>query len=352
MISLALIGCGDIAEHGHLDAIMAHDRFDLNAVCDVNPERAALLASKAGDVPAYLDWRRLLDHERLDAVVLALPPEISPNVVIECLGRGLAVLDEKPQATTLEEGWRLASIVNESGGVYQIGFVLRYGDWVDEIARLSPALGSPMKITVEISDELYDSRDANHLTRIQSFLKNSSAMTHEGSHAVDYISRWNDSPWVRATAIAKKTQPAFAGPNSWNADIELADGSMIDLKVAWLLSEPPYSRVSIAGPAGSLTFDCLTGQGSFEVEAEGRSLALPRLRPEWRRQYDAFEKAIRHHRATVATVDDGLRALEVTAACELSARLNCTVTPDDLRRHKIDPSRVAVAVSGAAPAPG
>ncbi len=333
MISVGLIGCGDVAEQGHLPTILDHPRFRLAAVCDVSRERTVLLSERAGGVPAYLAWRELLASERLDAVVLALPPEVSPDVVVACLERKLAVLDEKPLAVDVDEGRRFAHIVAESAGVYQIGFVLRYGDWVEEVRHLSSSLGSPLRIRVEVFDERFDPDDTIHFGRIQSFLKNSSAMTHEGSHAVDYISRWNNSPWVRVTALAEKTHAAFAGPNAWNAQIDLADGSRVDLYVAWLLSEPPYSRISISGPAGRLDFNCLSGQGTYAVDAEVRALTLPPLRQEWQRQYDAFARAIDDNRATVATVDDGLRALEVTAACELSVRVKSSITRAELVRR-------------------
>ncbi|MBA3484300.1 MAG: gfo/Idh/MocA family oxidoreductase, partial [Pirellulales bacterium] len=51
MISLALIGCGEVAESGHLPTILNDDRFRLAAVCDVDSARAQLFASRAGGVP-------------------------------------------------------------------------------------------------------------------------------------------------------------------------------------------------------------------------------------------------------------------------------------------------------------
>jgi predicted dehydrogenase len=41
--SIALIGCGDVAEQGHLPAILEDPQFRLTAVCDVNRSRAELL---------------------------------------------------------------------------------------------------------------------------------------------------------------------------------------------------------------------------------------------------------------------------------------------------------------------
>lgn len=336
MISVGLIGCGDVAEYGHAPTIQRHGCFRLSAVCDVNSRRAELLAARAGGVPTYTDWRELLAREQLDAAVLALPPEVSPDVVSECLRRNLAVLDEKPLAANLSDGRRLAKLVAESGCVYQIGFVLRYGNWVREIRRLSATLGSPLKIRVEIYDERLDFSNQLHYSRIQGFLRNSSALTHEGSHVIDYVSLWNSSEWTSVSAFAQQTLPAFTGPNVWNAQIELADLSTLHVKVAWLLPELPHSTITIVGPAGQLHFDCVTGRGRYEVEEEQRVISLRPVAAEWNRQYDMFASAIERGSADSATVHDALRALEVTSACEHSARTGRLITRAEFQRHDTD----------------
>lgn len=317
---VALIGCGAIAECGHLPALQRHPRFSVAAACDMDPNRAALIARLAGGVPAYDDWRELLEREPIDAAVLALPPEASSDVAIGCLRRGIPVLDEKPLAATVGDGQRVARAVDAAEVPYQLGFVLRYGDWVREVARLARKIGTPARTRVAVFDERLNRSDTAHLARIQGFLRNSSAMTHEGSHVIDYAALWNPSPWTRACATAEKTSPDFAGPNLWHAMIDLADGSALEVEVGWLLPELPPCVVEIEGPGGRLELDPIRGVGRWRIEGKSSLLDLPPLAPEWDRQYDAFAAALDRGRAEVATIADGLRALEVTAACELSAR--------------------------------
>jgi myo-inositol 2-dehydrogenase / D-chiro-inositol 1-dehydrogenase len=333
MISVGLIGCGDVAENGHVPALMRHPRFRIVSVCDLASQRAALLADTAGGVPRYAEWRKMLDAEKLDAVVIALPPEISTDVAIGCLGRNLAVLDEKPLAATLADGQRLSRLVVEGNRVYQSGFVLRYGDWAREIGRMAKSLGLPLRINVEIYDERWNPNDTVHFSRIQSFLKNSTALTHEGSHVIDYASLWNASPWTSVSAFAQRTSPTFRGPNIWNAQVELEDLSTLSVKVGWLLPELPPSLISVEGPSGRIFFNCVTGQGEYESESDRHKLSFRRASPEWERQYDAFAAAIDRGYAISATVNDALRALEVTTAGELSAQRGCRITRSELYRH-------------------
>lgn len=320
MIRIGLVGCGAVAETGHMPALLRRDDFAPAAVCDVRPEHAARLSRAAGGVPTYADWRAMLDRERLDAVTLALPPEVSPDAVVACLERGLPVLDEKPLASSTADGRRVAAAVARFGGVYQIGFVLRYGDWVEEVGRLARRIGTPARIRVAVFDERLDRGDVEHLSRIQGFLADSSAMTHEGSHVVDYASLWNPSPWTRVAAEARKTEPDLRGPNHWTSAFDLADGSTLEIEIGWLLPELPPSSVAIEGPRGRLKLHPVSGAGYWETESDRGVLSPPPLRPEWDRQYDAFAAAIAAGSARVSTIADGLRALEATLAAEESAR--------------------------------
>lgn len=326
MIRVGLIGCGAVAESGHMPTLLRRPDFTPAAVCDIRAEQAERLSRFAGGVPVYSDWRVMLDREKLDAATLALPPEVSPDVVIACLERGLPVLDEKPLASSLAEGRRVAESVARTRGVYQIGFVLRHGDWVREVGKLARRIGGPSRIRVAVFDERLDRANEEHFDRIQSFLDDSSAMTHEGSHVVDYASLWNPSPWTRVVAKARRTEPDLRGPNHWTSTFDLADGSTLAIEIGWLLPKLPPSFVSIEGPRGRLKFDPIKGAGWWEIAGDRGALSTPPLAPEWDRQYDAFAAAIADGSAEISTIDDGLRALEATLAAETSARIGRPVS--------------------------
>ena len=95
------------------------------------------------------------------------------------------------------------------------------------------------------------------------------------------------------------------------------------------MAELPPSTVTIEGPNGRLALDLLSGVGHCWIEGDEKRLALPPMAPEWDRQYDAFVEAIDRGVATEATIEDGLRTLEVTAACEESHRANAEVARRD-----------------------
>ncbi len=311
----AVIGCGDIAQTGHVPAVVEHDRFELVAACDVKPQRAKLLA-KQGGAEACEDYRLLLGRDDIDAVIVALHPQDSVNIAIEFLQHGKPVLDEKPMAVDMEQGRRLVDAVDQDQGVYQVGFVFRYCDMVRYISRVAKLIGTPALYQVDIFDEKINRDDVTHFQRMQQILSHSSAVNHEGSHVFDYARLWNHSPFIQAMATAVRTEGDLAGPNIWSAMITMQDGSALQLNIGWLIPHVPASTVSITGPYGSLCVDLFAGTGQSEYAGNRETLSVAPLEQAWQRQLDVFAEAIDRGKAVEATVYDGWTAMAAARACE------------------------------------
>ncbi len=322
VIRTALVGCGDIAETGHLPALLAHPRFALTAVCDVRNERVELLGARAGNVEKLNDYRTLLPRGDIDAVILALHPEHSIDIAIEFLRNNKGVLDEKPLAVTLEDGRRLADVVAQSSSPYQIGFVFRYCETVRRIAKFADRIGSPAIYSVGIFDELLDRENTEHYNRMQQILRESSAVNHEGSHVFDFRRLWNDAEVVDVHATAVQTRAEFDGPNLWSVQQQLADGSALRLQIGWLLPAIPSSTVQIEGPGGTLYVELSDGRGTFDTGDGPKQVEMTPMAQAWDRQLDAFAHALDTGEVTGATIENGLAALTEAQACSVAAR--CT----------------------------
>ena len=327
---VALIGCGDIAETGHLPALLHHPRFELVALCDIRPDRAALLSGQAGGAESLTDYRTLLSREDIDAAILALHPEHSVDVAIDFLRHKKAVLDEKPLATTLNHGRRLEKVVKSTRGVYQIGFVFRYSPMVQLVAEFSRRIGSPASYSVGIFDERLDRDNRAHFECIQQILRNSSAITHEGSHVIDYFQMWNPSLLERVQAMAVRTEEDFEGPNLWSTQFSAADGSVLNLEIGWFLPALPRSALLILGPNGRLHLDLFAGTGEFAGDGTVEPLRIESLAQNWAGQLDGFAESIDRGKTQTATITDGLRVLVATTACEEAHRLGQAIEIESL----------------------
>ncbi len=88
-------------------------------------EFAEVLAGFRGDQAShcstYQDYRRLLDTEKLDAVIIATPDHHHVQAATLALQAGLDVYLEKPISVSIREGRLLADMVEQTGRVLQVG---------------------------------------------------------------------------------------------------------------------------------------------------------------------------------------------------------------------------------------
>jgi len=103
-----LVGCGPRGRQ-HAHALLANaERFELAAVCDLDPNRCATLAGHLGVARTYSDADRMLAAERPDVLVFATLPALREALVDLGLRHGVkAIACEKPLARSLGEARRI-----------------------------------------------------------------------------------------------------------------------------------------------------------------------------------------------------------------------------------------------------
>ena len=93
-IGYGIIGCGNIGPV-HAAAISAVPSAKLVAVSDVVEATAKKLADQyAADV--YLDYRKMLERNDIQAICLCVPSGMRMEIAVACAQAGKNVLSEKP----------------------------------------------------------------------------------------------------------------------------------------------------------------------------------------------------------------------------------------------------------------
>ncbi|MCY3770657.1 MAG: Gfo/Idh/MocA family oxidoreductase [Gemmatimonadetes bacterium] len=96
-LRIALIGCGGNMRGAHVPRIKADGAVDLAAVADTSEDAAtALMERWGGQVPFHADYRDMIRHHKLDAVMVSSPHALHYEQVDYVLDRDLHVLVEKP----------------------------------------------------------------------------------------------------------------------------------------------------------------------------------------------------------------------------------------------------------------
>lgn len=94
----------------------------ITAVCDLLDPLLDRAVEAAGTNPArYKDFRRLLDSDNVDAVVIATPDHWHALMMIAACRAGKDVYVEKPLSLTVVEGRKMVEVAEETGRVVQVG---------------------------------------------------------------------------------------------------------------------------------------------------------------------------------------------------------------------------------------
>lgn len=149
MVRVGLVGLGKMGL-SHLSIVRAHPEVQLVAACDTMAYLTDVLSKYTG-LKCYADLDRMLENERLDAVVISTPSKLHAAMVEKALARGLHVFCEKPFVLDVADGERLVQLAREKGLTTQVGYHYRFVGAFQEAARIvrSGALGTVHHVRAE-----------------------------------------------------------------------------------------------------------------------------------------------------------------------------------------------------------
>jgi predicted dehydrogenase len=135
-VRLGMIGVGNRGDQV-IDAFLAHKDAEIVAVCDIHRPYVEFAATKAGGQPAQLsDYRKLLDMNDLDAVVISTPDHWHALQMIHACEAGKDVYVEKPLSLVVSEGRAMVNAARRHARVVQVGIHRRSSAFVKEAADL------------------------------------------------------------------------------------------------------------------------------------------------------------------------------------------------------------------------
>ena len=109
----------------HAELIYSHRIASFVAGVDLKPEARARVELLGGTF--YTDYELMLEHEGLDAVIIALPHHLHAPVAEQVAARGLHMYIDKPLAHTLEDCDRIIRTAEENRVRVMMGYQRRYG---------------------------------------------------------------------------------------------------------------------------------------------------------------------------------------------------------------------------------
>ena len=126
MLRVGIVGCGSIFTM-HATSVDNLENATLVGVCDIKKDRADAAAKKY-NVPAYYDYKELIEKENLDVVHVCVPHYMHPVISKYALEHGVNVLCEKPMSIHYADGEANVKLADEKNLRYGIIFQCRYNN--------------------------------------------------------------------------------------------------------------------------------------------------------------------------------------------------------------------------------
>ena len=124
-LRIGFIGAGGFARHTIYPALHLAP-VALQAVCDMDEEKAKDAAGKFGTGRWYTDRHKMWEQEDLEALIISMRPDPRQSLVREALEAGYHVFVPKPPAPSLADATELAETSDQTGKTLMINFQRRF----------------------------------------------------------------------------------------------------------------------------------------------------------------------------------------------------------------------------------
>ena len=268
------------------------------------------------------DYRDLVVDDEIDVVAVITPPDLNAPVALAALAAGKAVLVEKPIAVTLEDGRRLLQASRAAGCPVMVAQTLRYNAVVRALQKEAAGLGRLILLAL---NQRFEPSDRPWLDRPGP----GGILLNTGIHSFDLVrflsGREITGVWCRTLTVATRRTP-----DAFVAALEL-DGGILATVDNCRATAARSGRIELVGERGQISGDHVLGSAARLVEREARRLEIGKEVPTVLAVLAAFLTCVRDGTPPPVPVEDGLKALEVVAACELSSRENRPVALREIR---------------------
>ena len=140
MTTVAIIGCGRIADMAHLPALSQMDNVRIKYACDIILEKAQQKKEKHPKIENIItDYKVALQDEEVDAVFVLTPNYAHYTITMDALRAGKHVLCEKPITVNYELSLEMAREADKQGRILDIGVCNRFHKSVETLREWADA---------------------------------------------------------------------------------------------------------------------------------------------------------------------------------------------------------------------
>lgn len=306
-LNVGVIGLGAIGQK-HCQVLSEIRQANIVAVADINEEVLEQTA-KTYKAEAYKDYKKLIQHPGLDAVVVATPDDLHREPCVLAAEAGKHILVEKPIATSEEDAQAIIDAAEKANVKLMVGFTLRF---VPHYLKTKAAVEEG-KLGQMIS---IFARRLNVITQAERINGRCGVLHFLGIHDFD-VMRWivGSEPVSIYTEDSTSVERKYPQEDETFSIIKFANGVVGCAHIGWNLpANHPGGRdfkLDISGSQGSLNMD-LASQGLKIYTTEGHK--FPSTAPGLIEEDRAFVNCVLDDAPVPVTGKDGLVALKMVMA--------------------------------------
>ena len=332
ILNVGVISCSDMAQ-SHMLAVKNHEQACLAAVCDVDEEKLREAGDKMGVEARYTDYRELLRHPGLDAVIIVTPDQLHREMVEESLKVGLHVLCEKPLALLREDLNAIVAASRASDKKLMVGQICRFTPGFAKAKELIDAgeLGDIYYVESEYAHDYQDILSENGWRSDP----NRNGVVGGGCHAVDLL-RWVAGDPIEVTAYANhKMLPIVPYDDCTIAILRFENDVIGKVFVSTGCKRAYTMRSSFYGTKGTVVCDNTSPSITFyksqeenPAELEEREIEVDIANHNTFGEFRAFADAILNDKPVPTDALQGAKTIAACMAIVDSANERRTIAPD------------------------
>jgi predicted dehydrogenase len=314
------------------------------AVVAVADPRAEALEGVGRRFPAlqlFADYRELVNHPEVDAIVVATPAVTHYEIGLACLQAGKHVLVEKPLAGNAAEALELARYSLDKGQIFMVGHIFRFHPGVNKLREIlyEGTLGATRYVHCVRTNLGPVRRDVSVIWDLA---------PHDVSIALHLF---NELP-VRVSATQARFLQGSRGDVAF-LNLLFPGGELVNIHVSWV--DPQKRReVEVVGSNALVRFDDMnlsepvriiqrslrevpsyTTFGEFQLVTHASAGLIPAVEAKepLKEQCLEFVRSIQTSRQPLSDVRDGYRICAILEAAEASAQAGGA--PVDIRVEEV-----------------
>ena len=322
MLKIGLMGCGTVADYGHLPAIQEAPSLTLHAIFDPFEDNLQRASDKFGVANAFADPEAFM-QSGIEAVSITSPAPCHFENVLQAADAGLPVLCEKPLAMNDTEAAQMIEAMEKAGLPLYVAFCYRYSSVAMRIREMlqAGAIGKPLSLRLiynwHCHGKYQADADGNRVIqkRREGRMLEGGPMVDCGTHQID-LARW----WLSSEVVN------FAGHGAWVDDYEAPDHVYLHMdhaSGAHTMVEMSYSYChtsaearndfiyEIIGTEGVIRFDRRPGEFIL-MNTEGTQRLEAGHEKNFTQMYEEFARALETgDKGLMATAQDGMEVIRI-----------------------------------------